>query len=394
MAEGKNKKKKRPGGIPVADLMEPIQSKIATLGKGHKGLRDMENFATLKANLFQKGMIDPSMFVVLRSLASHLEDARSISLVQHKDTQQVFIQKVIHKDHNPDVNKAIANEIDIMHKCVDSNIVQFFGSYIESPNVNIIMEYMDAGCLESLMARVGRIDELPLGAITAQSLEGLRYLNNDVRVLHRDIKPANILINTKGQVKLCDFGVSRTMSGTKTKISTFVGTVRYMAPERLTGNVYTIKSDVWAFGFCLIELAIGRYPLSLNGTDHEVMTLAPKRNPQALDWTGPIKLKYDGVAVMTMIAAICEGPEPKLPEPEKNGFSNSFDEFVKLCTKRDPADRHSLSLAIGHRWLTKCIKAYPDDKLAEYVRASMPIDDDDQEDLDEEEFDLSTAERV
>ena len=134
----------------MADLMEPIQSKIATLGKGHKGLREyvctvalcrctagipvgllvprallrprqraplrphaprrallcprafptplamsaanppgptlpctllprsMENFATLKANLFQKGMIDPSMFVVLRSLASHLEDGACV----------------------------------------------------------------------------------------------------------------------------------------------------------------------------------------------------------------------------------------------------------------------------------------------------------------------------
>ena len=50
----------------------------------------------------------------------------------------------------------------------------------------------------------------------------------------------------------------------------FTGTVRYMAPERLTGNVYTIKSDVWAFGFCLIELAIGRCVKSCTrATRHE-----------------------------------------------------------------------------------------------------------------------------
>lgn len=56
--------------------------------------------------------------------------------------------------------------------------------------------------------RIGRVDEVHLGAIMCKTLLGMRYLNQS-HVVHRDIKPSNILINTRGQVKLCDFGTSK-----------------------------------------------------------------------------------------------------------------------------------------------------------------------------------------
>lgn len=62
--------------------------------------------------------------------------------------------------------------------------------------------------MDTLRRRIGRIDELQLGAIMCKSLMGMRYLNKS-HVVHRDIKPSNILINTRGQVKLCDFGTSK-----------------------------------------------------------------------------------------------------------------------------------------------------------------------------------------
>jgi serine/threonine protein kinase len=62
-------------------------------------------------------------------------------------------------------------------------------------------------------------------------LRGLLYLRNNHNVIHRDIKPSNILVNCEGDVKLCDFGVSRQLM--TARANTFVGTMRYMSPERI-----------------------------------------------------------------------------------------------------------------------------------------------------------------
>ena len=62
-------------------------------------------------------------------------------------------------------------------------------------------------------------------------LGGLTYLYQTHRIMHRDIKPSNILINSKGEIKLCDFGVSSELENSVA--DTFVGTGTYMAPERI-----------------------------------------------------------------------------------------------------------------------------------------------------------------
>ena len=108
--------------------------------------------------------------------------------------------------------------------------MQFFGAWLDptSLDVHIVMEHMDAGCLDSVVTRMGRVPEPTLAWIAHLVLSGLRYLQSEAHVVHRDIKPSNVLVNTKGEVKLCDFGTSCILAATikKTlKMKTFVGTV-------------------------------------------------------------------------------------------------------------------------------------------------------------------------
>ena len=103
-----------------------------------------------------------------------------------------------------------------------------------------------------------------LGKITVAVLSGLIYLYESHRIMHRDIKPSNVLVNSKGAIKLCDFGVSGEL--VNSVANTFVGTSTYMAPERIQGSHYTIKSDVWSVGLTVMELAIGRFPFDASET--------------------------------------------------------------------------------------------------------------------------------
>jgi mitogen-activated protein kinase kinase 1 len=122
------------------------------------------------------------------------------------------------------------------------------------------MEYMDLGTLEDLIVPNSNFAEGPLGQISYQILKGLEYLHKVKHIVHRDIKPSNILINSNGEVKLADFGVSATIKSTVDNRTTFIGTARYMSLERLKGETYPPNSDVWSVGLSILECALGIFP--------------------------------------------------------------------------------------------------------------------------------------
>lgn len=78
--------------------------------------------------------------------------------------------------------------------------------------------------------------------------------------MHRDIKPSNLLLNSKGDVRISDFGVSGQLSNSCSKCLSWVGTVTYMSPERIRGDCYAFNTDVWSLGLVLLECAVGRFP--------------------------------------------------------------------------------------------------------------------------------------
>ena len=70
-------------------------------------------------------------------------------------------------------------------------------------------------------------------------LRGLAYLREKHQIIHRDVKPSNILVNSQGEIKICDFGVSGQLIDSMA--NTFVGTRSYMSPERLQVSNFLLQ---------------------------------------------------------------------------------------------------------------------------------------------------------
>ncbi|KAK1941635.1 Mitogen-activated protein kinase kinase 3 [Phytophthora citrophthora] len=141
-------------------------------------------------------------------------------------------------------------------------IVSFYDAFVDRPKNSIcmVMEYMSTGSLQDIVLRGGCQNEKVLARLSTGVLRGLAHIH-DKRMVHRDIKPHNLLTNRQGEVKISDFGLARTLNDNSTSTKTFVGTLLYMAPERIGGGDYSYPADIWSFGLALISVALGRYPL-------------------------------------------------------------------------------------------------------------------------------------
>ncbi|KAF2274400.1 MAP kinase [Westerdykella ornata] len=274
--------------------------------------------------------------IVLRELGSG--NGGTVSKVQHAATKVIMARKIIHVEAKNEVRKRIVRELRIMHDCNDERIVDFYGAFQnDTGDVIMCMEYMDVGSLDWVSKTFGPVRVDVLGKIAEAVLGGLSYLYSAHRIMHRDLKPSNILVNSKGQIKLCDFGVSSELEGSIAE--TFVGTGTYMAPERIQGSPYTVKSDVWSVGLTLMELAIGKFPFAGGDSDAD-------------DAGGP-------QGILDLLQQIVLEPSPKLPKSD--AFPLILEEMIAKCLLKDPAERPTPKELYDHDAFLQAAKRTPVD---------------------------------
>lgn len=236
----------------------------------------------------------------------------TVSKVLHVPTGTIMAKKVIYLETNSKVQKGIAQELETLQVCDSPFIVKYFGQFVEAKSVTICMEYMDCSSLDKIYKTVGPLSDEIIAAITTCVVDGLNYLKN-FNITHRDVKPSNILVNSRGEIKLCDFGVSGVLINSIAE--TFVGTSTYMSPERISGGSYSSTGDVWSLGLTIVELARGQFPFAVD---------------QNADTTP--------MGIFELLQRIVNEPPPTPPDH----CCVEFKQFVSQCLQGEPEKRSCL----------------------------------------------------
>ena len=161
------------------------------------------------------------------------------------------------KDEN--IEEKFGSEVKYLQMLKHENIVTYYGQVVTPDYLVIVTEYAANGSLYDYLRK--RTTPLPLKQKlewAIQAAKGIGYLR-DNNVLHRDIKSGNFLITRDNVLKICDFGIAKDLTSTKTATSE-KGTVRWLAPEVFTEEKLSPKADIFAFGIMLWELETGEIP--------------------------------------------------------------------------------------------------------------------------------------
>jgi serine/threonine-protein kinase len=127
------------------------------------------------------------------------------------------------------------------------------------------MEYLEGEGLDAVMSNHRPLNLLEKIAIIIQVCNGLGYAHRR-GVIHRDIKPANIMINKDGAIKIFDFGIAHAGQMNVTRSGEILGTLRYMAPEQVSGKTVDSRTDIFSLGVVFYQLVTDHLPFDGENT--------------------------------------------------------------------------------------------------------------------------------
>jgi serine/threonine protein kinase len=161
---------------------------------------------------------------------------------------------------NEEYKQRFLREARLAARLSHPNIVAVYDAGAEHGVPYIVMEYVEGETVSDLLRRRGRLEPAEAVAQALQACSGLETAH-EAGLVHRDIKPQNLLITPDGTLKIADFGIARSLDGTKlTQAGTVLGTAAYLAPEQAAGEQVTATADIYALGAVLYELLTGRPP--------------------------------------------------------------------------------------------------------------------------------------
>ena len=213
-------------------------------------------------------------------------------------------------DRSPEDLERFKREIRLARKITHRNVLRTY-DYGEADGVYFIsMEFVRGYTLSELQQETRQLAPRAALGIARQICRGLQAAHEQ-GIIHRDIKPQNVLIDSRGEVKLMDFGIARVVESPEamTQAGLIVGTPHYMSPEQVHGSPLDPRSDVYSMGILMYEMFAGRRPF------------------ESSSLTG------------VLAAHITEKPKPLIEVRADAGVRAS--EIIMRCLAKDPRERYA-----------------------------------------------------
>ncbi|MCO6509833.1 MAG: serine/threonine protein kinase [Aridibacter famidurans] len=177
----------------------------------------------------------------------------------------------------------------------------------------ISMEFIEGDDLSMLLNRIGRLPSDKAVEVSRQICLGLAAIHK-AGILHRDLKPANIIIDSKGEARITDFGIAGIEADVQGPESR-VGTPAYMSPEQITGKEVTQQSDIYSLGLLLYEIFTG-------------------------------KQAFEGKSFEELIRKH-QTTNPTTPSQIVTGIDPLVENVIEACIRKDPLERPSSALKVA-----------------------------------------------
>ena len=146
----------------------------------------------------------------------------------------------------------LKREIDALKRLEHENIVRYYDTLLVEPHVIIITEFVAQGSLFNYLKKRESIPQELVKKWALHLSRGIQFIQQS-NIVHRDIKSSNCVISANDVLKICDFGLAKDLTKTKSTDSE-KGTVKWLAPEVFTEGKLSPKADIYAFGIVLWEL--------------------------------------------------------------------------------------------------------------------------------------------
>ncbi|KAF7848819.1 hypothetical protein BT93_L1536 [Corymbia citriodora subsp. variegata] len=201
------------------------------------------------------------------------------------------------------------------------NLLRIHNAYEDSSHLHLILDLCDSPDLHRAVVSAGPLPEAEAARIIAQLMRAVAHCHRH-GVIHRDIKPDNILFDSRGLLRLADFGSAEVIGGGEpvAALRGVVGTPYYVAPEVVAGREYGEKVDVWSAGVVLYVMLAGFPP-------------------------------FRGESAVEIFGAVLRA-NLRFPPRFFRSVSSTAKDLLKKMLCRDASRRPSADQVLSHQWVT------------------------------------------